>query len=287
MSNWYPDTTLGNYPFVGWSMLWAGIVLTLQGAAVWGGGAPDPETGEIPFRRGHDFFWIPVLFWGIGFIGLSIWLINKEPKESFYESAEFQEMVQESTQAAEEEEDPVRLVNFYNPFDDSLSFEMYDAKTRDYIIGTSVPSESTRYKEFDCKRYDVIIGDTEKRITVTKATTNDPDDYNELWYIMGGAADLLLIDVTDACDREITRGELRAINWTDRIEKRYDGDELIEPSLLSTPRKKRTIYGMGDKLPLEHSVKELVYALVPVEADQTPSESYLDEKVIEMCFTDD
>jgi len=76
-SYWFEDTRLGNSAFIGWSMLWAGILLSLQGLAIYGGGLPDEETGEVPPKTYNDFFWIPVIIWGLGFIGLSIWLINK------------------------------------------------------------------------------------------------------------------------------------------------------------------------------------------------------------------
>ena len=286
MSFWYPDTRLGNYPFVGWSMLWAGILLTLQGAAVWGGGTPDPETGEVPLRRGHDFFWIPVLFWGIGFIGLSIWLINKEPKESFYTSPDYEQII-ENLPGSEEEEEEIRRVNFYNPFQDTIYIELYEAKTKDRIIGFDVPPSDWRYNDLDLGRYDVVLGDETRRITVGKSENRYVDDYDEAWYIMGGAADLLLVDVTDACDGEITRGDIRDIDWTEQISEHYDGDDLIVPLAKSTPRKQKFIYRIEEKLPLEHKKKEAVYALILIGDDVEPSDEYLDEKVIRLCFKDD
>lgn len=285
MSFWFPDTRLGNYPFIGWSMLWAGILLTLQGAAVWGGGVPDPETGEIPLKRGHDFFWIPVLFWGIGLIGLSIWLINKEPKESFY-SSNYEEVIQ-NIQDEDENEETTRLVNFYNPFKDSVFIELFDAKTKESIIDATIPPLNTRYKEFEFNRYDIVIDENKYRITIGKSKNPNSDDYDEVWYVLGGGVDILLVDVTEACDEEVTREDLRGIDWTERITKRYDGDNLIEPSLISTPKKKRIIFGIGDKLPLEHRKKEIIYALIPIEDGVNPTDEYLDEKIIRLCFKDE
>lgn len=276
---WFEDTRLGNYPFIGWTLLWAGIILTFQGAAVWGGGKPDPETGEIHIKKGHDFFWIPVLLWGLGFIGLSIWLINKTPDKSFG-STDYSQNTELTT------EPEVRMLNFYNPYEDSVDVELVNAKTKESVIEATIPPFSTRYKEFEYKRYDLYVDGEESRITVKAAPKTDKDDYQGLWYIVGGGADMVLVDVTEACDKKITRGELRAIDWTDRIVKRYDGKQLIEPLMASTQKKKMTIYGVGDKLPLKHRKKEHVFSLIVVDKDADPTDAFLDEIVIGLCFDD-
>ena len=274
---WFEDTRLGNSAFMGWTLLWAGIILTLQGVADWGGGKPDPETGQIHIKKGHDFFWIPVLIWGLAFMGLSIWLINKTPDK---DSTAYTESIESV------EEPEVRMLNFYNPYEDSVDVELVNAKTKENVIEATIPPLSIRYKEFEHRRYDLYVDGEESRITIKGSTTKDKDDYDELWYIVGGGADLVLVDVTEACDKEITRGELRAIDWTKHIVKRYDGDGLIEPIMSSTKKKKMTIYGVDDKLPIKHRKKEHVFSLIVVKKDVDPTDAFLDEKIIGICFSD-
>ncbi len=279
MSFWFEDTRLGNYPFLGWSMLWAGIVLTLQGAAVWGGGTPDPETGEIPFRRGHDFFWIPVLFWGVGFIGLSIWLINKEPAPGFTSSTNETTVEAYSDQAE-------RTVNIYNPYEDSVDVLVSDLKTKEEIIEATIPPNSTRYKTFKCRPYYLQVNgsETKEKMRVHQAETHYSYEYDELWYILGGAMDMVLVDVTDVCDSTVTRPDIYDINWQSKIVERYNGKQIIEPYMEVSVTKKPIIYGVGDELPLTHKKRERIYTLIPVSSRTAVEEEYLDEWIIDLCY---
>ena len=284
VSYWIEDTTLGNSLFIGWTMLWAGIILTLQGVAVWGGGKPDPDTGEILTKKGHDFFWIPVVFWGLGFLAMGIWKINVEPIKFSFDASDLSSTT--STEEVVSPEQEERMVNFYNPYNDSVFIELTDAKTNEYIIGATIPPVFTSYKKFEFKRYDIEIDGEMDRITVSRPKKDNEDDYDEIWYIIGGKMDLVLVDVTDACDDDMTIEDITSIDWTKRIEKRYDGDKVIEPTLVSTKKKEKIIYGVGDKLPKHHRRKEFVYALIAVGDGVEPTDAFLDKKMLHICEMD-
>jgi len=77
VSYWFEDTRLGNPDFMGWTSFYAGIVTLLAGVVILGMGSEPKklEPGEVPVRVRHDFFWIPVLIWGVILLGLSIYLL--------------------------------------------------------------------------------------------------------------------------------------------------------------------------------------------------------------------
>lgn len=280
VSNWFDDTRLGNYPFVGWTLLWSGIVLTIQGALVWGGGTPDPDTGEVPFRRGHDFFWIPVLFWGLGFIGLSIWLVNKEPDPRFGGNA----TSPTPTEVYSDNEE--RMVNIYNPYADSVDVLVSDLKTKQEVIEATIPPYSTRYKSFACKPYYVQLNgdDYKSKMRVQKAETHYSYEYDQVWYVLDGEADMILLDVTSVCDSTSTREDIEAVNWKSKVKERYNGKQMIAPYVKATSTMKPVIYGVGDVLPMNHTKRERIFALVPVDDRDKLDEEYLDNWVIGICF---
>lgn len=74
VSYWFPDTTLGNAPYIGWSMFWAGIPIFLVGGLMAMGNSPDAETGEVPEKVYSDFFFIPSWIWGVFFICFGLYL---------------------------------------------------------------------------------------------------------------------------------------------------------------------------------------------------------------------
>ncbi|OFZ65851.1 MAG: hypothetical protein A3D92_12895 [Bacteroidetes bacterium RIFCSPHIGHO2_02_FULL_44_7] len=281
MSNWYDDTRLGNYPFLGWTLFWAGIVLTLQGVAVWGGGKPDPDTGEVHIKKGHDFFWIPVLFWGLACIGFGIYFVNQPEAGAFTSSTTPPTESSEPYSKYEE-----RMVNIYNPFDDSMQIVISDLATKEEIISTTVPAHSTRYKSFACVPYYLAVDGVERseRMRVTVARDRTANEYAEAWHILGGAMDVVLIDVTDVCDSAVVRDDIIAINWISKVKERYNGKQLVEPFVKYQASKKPVIFGINDDLPMSHRKRERVYAVVPVDDRNKLDEAYLDAWIISKCF---
>jgi len=281
MTNWYDDTRMGNYPFIGWTLFWAGIILTLQGVAVWGGGKPDPETGEVHIKKGHDFFWIPVVLWGLGFLGFGIYFINKPVSSGFIPSTPPPTESAEPYSKYEE-----RMVNIYNPYEDSMQLVITDLATKVEIISTTVPALSTRYKLFDCVPYYVAVNGVERaeRMRVTVARGRTANEYSEAWHIIGGAQDVVLIDVTDVCDSSVVREDIIKINWISKVKERYNGKQLVEPFVKYEASKKPVVFGINDDLPLSHKKRERIYALVPVDDRNKLDEDYLDTWIISKCF---
>ena len=81
----FEDVTLSNGSYMAWVLLWTGIVLTLLGLLLF----PiqkDPETQQRKYVGGHDFFWVPMVAWGIGFLAFSIYLFVKPAPEDKYAS---------------------------------------------------------------------------------------------------------------------------------------------------------------------------------------------------------
>ena len=284
MSVWFEDTRLGNYPFIGWSLFWAGIVISILGAMLFGGGgAVNPNTGEIGKGKSHDFFWIPMLFWGIGLTGLGIWLMNKEPLDGFgTETTVVTNEVFKETDNSNVE----RLLNVYNPSDDSIYVDVIDAKTKESVFDFYVPAWSTRYKAFGCKKYIIEIDGDPMEIEMKPMMYKKKDDYDQLWIVAKANQDLLLVDVTDACGGDVTRGDIRDIDWTEKVIKRYNGRNLIEPKLISSPKKKRIIYSLGDKLPIDHEANEYIYTLLTVGKARSPINEDLADQIIGLCFND-
>lgn len=281
MSYWFEDTRLSNYPYFGWTLFWAGIILTLQGAAVWGGGKPDPDTGQVHIKKGHDFFWIPVVFWGLAFLGFGIYYINK-PAASFYIP---------STTPTTESNEPYsdfeqRTVNIYNPYDDSVEIVISNLATKEEIITTDVPGLSTRYKEFACVPYYIAVDGVERaeRMRVTVARDRTANEYAEAWYILGGAMDAVLIDVTEVCTEESDREDMIAVDWISKVKERYNGKQLVEPFVKYEASKKPVIYGISDDLPQSHTKRERIYALVPVENRNKLVEEDLDYWILSKFY---
>lgn len=277
MSFWYDDTRMGNYPYLGWTLLWAGILLTLQGAAVWGGGKPDPDTGQIHVKKGHDFFYIPVLFWGLGWIALSLWLVNKEP-DPVYVSSE------PETEAVYTPEDE-RKVNIYNPYLDSMEVTVSDLRTKEEIITATIPPQYTNYDSFKCGPYYMKNNtlDVTGKMRVNPGKRNSMHEYNELWYVLDGAMDMVLVDVTSVCDSSVTQDEVIGIDWTTKIKEKYNGKQMIEPWVKYEAKHKPIIIGVGEALPLIHTKREQIYALIPVTNRNKLDEALLDDWVLYIC----
>jgi hypothetical protein len=279
MSFWYDDTRIGNYPYLGWTLLWSGILLTLQGAAVWGGGKPDPETGQIPIKKGHDFFFIPVLFWGLAWVGLSFWLINKQPDAQF--SPPPSDPVTDSAFILDDE----RMVNIYNPYLDSMEVTITDFKTKEELVATVIPPQYTQYKSFKIGTYLVENKTFEitQKMRVKKGERNSRREYTELWYVLDGEMDLVLVDVTEVCDASVTQEDIEAVNWIPKIYDKYNGKQVVDAFVEFDVKRKPILIGVGASLPKSHAEREKVYAFIPVMNRNKLDESLLDEWIVYMC----
>ena len=274
VSYWFDDTRLGNPHFMGWTLFWTSIPLLLVALALFGARLPDPDTGEKPPKSYNDFFFIPVWIWAFGFLIIGIILINKE-KEAPYVPPPMEE---ESTRF-----EGTKTVNFYNPLADTITVIVEDAD-EEVVMEEAIPPTHIRWKEFDAGMYTVYYGDEKDYITVLGSKAIDNDRYDNGWYVFGGEHDLILLDVNEACSKEIVKSDLIDINWSEKIVDRYSGDNYLIPRLKPRNDFFFTVYEPGITLPLELQDKEKVYALVSIPVDLETTEEYLDSAIVSVCF---
>ncbi len=320
MSFWYDDYTMKNAPWFGQTLLYSGILILLLGLGM--SGASDEEAKEAaeageaaPARSKHDFFWIPMSIWGLLFICFGtytlIWGGESEPDySSGVSDTEYVEGASDEAEDGEEMLDK-RIINFYNPTDDSLryliadkydwvekkkvgphSYEWGEYYDRGYLLAAfdlgsekmiSIPNDQYT----DESLYETVEKDGSKYMQrlVGPATANK-NDYDEVWLVMDGKHDLVLVDVSVTCTDTINKTEIRAINWEDKVVETYPGIELIEPLYRKKPSgdEKFTVYGPEESLPLELKENEIVYSLIPILRGEKITNEYLAEKIIEVCY---
>lgn len=76
MNSWYKGTSAGDAP-IAWALFWAALICLPLGLLTLPGKKTDPDTGVKVARRKHDFFFIPIIVWGLLFVGGSIYFFVK------------------------------------------------------------------------------------------------------------------------------------------------------------------------------------------------------------------
>lgn len=288
MSYYYADTRLGNGAYMGWSMLCSVVPTLLLYLALRKYNLKEKELapGEIPVEKskiftGHSFFFIPVVFWAPIFLVVGLILINGSSSDSS------NQQVAEDREVEVSEDDQVRgeqVVNFWNPNDDTTAITTYykDGSERMHEV---IPPKYIRYATYDAGIYGFEYAGYKKQITIHGAADLDTNSYNQAWFLLDPKIDLLLVEVSEACDKAVTEKELRAIDWTLRVEKRYEGGQLMQPVLdASETEKHYTVIDPGWPLPLEIGKNQVVYALIPIEGSEKTTDEFLDERIVKLCF---
>ncbi|MDX2361914.1 MAG: hypothetical protein QNK23_13980 [Crocinitomicaceae bacterium] len=138
VSYWYPNATLGNASFIGWTSLYSGIIITLLGLGS-NSTEIDGETGRPLPKAKNDFMFIPVLIWGLFLLGLSVYMLAFSPSsnddDDYNLDDEFEELfgdmdIDDDMQAEIDEQVALnmldwRYVNIYNGTVDTLDFLFY------------------------------------------------------------------------------------------------------------------------------------------------------------------
>ena len=284
----FDDTRFGNNIFMGWTMIWASIPLGLLGLAFIGMNTEDPETGEKPPKSYNDFFFIPVWIWALFFLVFGIYWVNKDPSPGFNYSNDVTEQV---TSDDEDEDDREvvettvhkQIVNFYNPYNDTINVQV-DSEDGEGLMDSDIPPGHVRYYNLEKGHYIVSHYGMEDEIYVKGSESVDSTTYDEAWFVAGGGYDLIFLDVTEACNNKITKGEIRDIDWTSKIEKRHAGNEIMFPRVYGDGRTKYLIKEPGFTLPTSVQKGQKVFALIPIPHSQETTEEYLDDMVIDVCF---
>jgi len=285
-SYWFPDTRLANATFMGWSLLWSGIVILLLGLATLGMNLPDPETNKKPEKSYHDFFWIPIWIWGVVFIGLSIWLINKTEVSENTSNTPYEVVDEEKDVSANEEEvGGERTFHFYNNTNDSVHIQLRDFDDGLEYFDFYVGANSNTFANVDVLKYLLLMNDSPIEMVIGAYKTKSFQDYNDAWLVLGANVDLLLVDVTSVCNDTIIVSEIKEVNWLDNVQERYEGEWLIEPYISSSNDEFIiSVSKPGATLPYSHKENQIIYALIPIPKETQTSEEFLDEAVVMLCF---
>jgi hypothetical protein len=278
-SYWFEDTKLVNAALIGWSMLWAGIVLILFGLASHGETLDDngQPTGEKSY---NDFFWIPIWIWSLGFIGGSIYLINKADFSSSSSDYSYADSDNETYIYNEDDEVAERKLYLYNCSADSMEIDISETTYED---GTDfnfyVQNNDYDYVSIEPDRYTVIMNDYTEKINLRKSHKRNEKDYDGAWLVLCAEVDLVLVDVTEVCRENVTDEEVAEVIWENNVIERFNGDDLIEPNLKSKRGGAVKVVAPGYYIPEEHETRDRVYALIAIERSTEVSEEFLRDKV--------
>ena len=270
-----PDKRLGNTDMIAWTSMISGILLTLIGFGALGMTNKDAQGNEK--RASHDFFFIPIIVWGVLLGILSIYMFFFTGKSE--EEPEANPVA--DTVVDEPEVARTRVVNFFNPSKDSLKYLVNDETGTGLVAKGTVgpneyesveideatymfiarnmqdkssfylPSEEDAKDESKYKLYEDDKGKFYQRIL--KAATPEEADYDEVWFVLDGKTELLLVDANTASDSDVTRGDIRKTKWADKIVDQYKATDLMEPLYGQQPQKGTyNVKGPGDNLPFQN-----------------------------------
>ncbi|MFT5823186.1 MAG: hypothetical protein ACI8ZM_004446 [Crocinitomix sp.] len=285
-SYWFEDTKLLNAALIGWSMLWAGITLVLFALASFGNTLD--ENGEPTDKKSYnDFFWIPIWIWSLGFILGSIYLINKAVPDSSSSNYSYTETDSDNESYTDNEVIDVaiekRKLYLYNCSADSIKIEITETHEED---GTNynfyVQNNDYEYVTVDPDRYSVQMNDYEQKINLKKSDKRNEKDYDDAWLVLCAEIDLVLVDVTEICNKNVTAEDVAEVTWEDNVVERFNGDDLIEPDLKSKRGGEVKVVAPGYYIPQERERTQRIYALIPIDRADEVSEALLRKKIIKV-----
>ncbi|MDG1475815.1 MAG: hypothetical protein P8Q14_01580 [Vicingaceae bacterium] len=292
MSYWYDDVTLGNTAYLKWTLLWPGILLTLIGLFV----LPiskDPETGKTKYVGNHDLFWIPMIVWGVLFLGISINFFATSTTE--VEDVEYEETYEESNLEddnstasypmnekgiAEDE----RSIRIYNPTDEAITIYIYAPGDGDNALSGEVPPKDNIFIALKAGDHVVQFDNTKKEFSVTASTTRENYDTDDVWVVLADNMDFLLVDVNAACKDGITKSVLKETDWSEKVHNRYNGTEAIFMDVKQTEGVYFDIRKPYYNLPLTHAPNEQVYSIIPIGSDVEATDEFIEEFLISICW---
>lgn len=288
------QTKFGNPDYMQWVLLYSGIILTLIGLGTWKGEIVE-DVGVPAYRKKHDFFWIPILIWGLFFLGLSIYLFFFVPSQIDPNSLE-SDSNSITNQIETVEEPTTRVINFYNPKSDSVRLiiaddvvakglvsnvliapetikkDVYNEGT--YMFMSSINGESLL--EFPAKKY---VSDESKykrheddkgafyQRILSPATPNE-NDYDEAWLMLDGELKMAVVSIpVNSKDYDISEIILNLDE--SNIVEILDPVDLMEPLKNVTSEKPIKVIGPADYIEKSGDLADFdVYALVPFKTEE-------------------
>lgn len=307
VSLFYDDRKLGNTDLVGWTLLYTSLLCLLVGLAV---SIPSEEerehTQQKLILKKHTFFFIPILFWGILLLGISIYLL------AIYDPNKKNNISEENFTTELSEEEKATVMNFYNPTNDTLVYYIIDKngeKTseelagyqssyqfsamtddRSYLIGsktsdgnlTLLIGGAKENENYDKDKF-LVAQENGKEFLLRKipSRTTPSNDYDEIWILVDQNYNLALIDISDLYQNgKLNRDLINKTNWKSKIRKHYSGNDIIEVKV-SHPDKKGAveIVGPNSEFPEEIADKTDIYFLIDYLEDKDLTEKYMSEEI--------
>jgi hypothetical protein len=285
-SYYFEDPRMGNAPYMFWTLLWAGIIVTLAGLVT----LPiskDEETGKWRYIGNHDFLWVPMIIWGIVFLYFCFKFSGSEtPKgadtkpittESQVENKDYP-MNENNVQADE------RMINFYNPSKEPITITFTDdAGVIEEVSGEIIPLGST-FIVAKKGNYTVSYGDNKKKIKVTPSTKQESYDADEMWIILGNDLDFLLVDVTETAYASLEADDLIDMNWMDEVYARYKGNAPIAMNIEQEKGLYFKVYDPYYSIPTTHTKEEQFYTIIPIPKNIETSNDFIAEYLRDLLF---
>lgn len=300
VSLFYDDTRLGNPSFIGWTCFYAGITLLLPGLAMFGSKSED----GTPAKK-HDFFFIPVLFWGLLLAILSAVILFTRTSEDTSSIPVVAEDIPQEVVLLK------RTVNFLNSTDGTVSCVIAneDGLVEKVRIDPHTWEErelfegSYLFAGFDMKNEPLLALPDPKYATdkskyvklkdekgefyqrILSAPTESEKDYDDAWIVVDGKRDLIAIDVTQLCLKKFTAAEVSAVSWTSNVDSLYDGKDMIEPVLRPNSNGGTvTVLEPGDVLPDNIGRKERVFLLMSVPMGEKITDKYIASRIVAVFY---
>ena len=252
--------------------------------------------------RAH-LFYIPVIFWPLIFGLLSAKFLIGSDKS--YDPEDYTM----PANAPQKEEVITRSINFLNSSDDTMYYEIggsnaYEYKPiepKTYITRTLDPGkyyingyDAEGNLVFAFPSGDVAKDKSKSAIAKNSDGANVPmriigdatktdDDYEDIWVVLNGARDMLMVDVTSLCHEGVTKEEVDGIGWT-KLTQTFDGTDIIEPLYGEDPGTGFfTVLATGDDIPEKAKKGERVYALFSYERGTEITDDYLAGRIAKRC----
>jgi len=302
-SLFYEDRRLGNTDLMGWALLWSSIVLILVGVPI---STKSKREGTKSDLWQHTFFFIPILFWGILSLILSVYfLLIYSPNKSNIpltsgELAEYEAMEENGT-----------TVHFYNPTSDSLYYYFSDqygtdekVKLADYendyqiasgkedqagLIGAMTFDGETRLfiiaedpKNFDKNRF-IPVMENGKEILLRKIPlpTKETNDCDDIWVLLDREFSLALIDISSLyINGKFDQNQVKKTNWTSKIVEKHSGNDIIKLNV-KHPGKNGTVevINPNSPIPMEMYTSTKIYFLAEFWEEEELSNEYLSSEI--------
>ena len=289
MSYQFDDTSFGNGMYMGYTMLCAfapTLVMYLalrknhlKEKELAPGEIAKPQEEKSKIFTGHSFFFIPVAIWPLIFLvgGLYFSFSSKGGVETSTSNTEVRD-IKEDKVLGDNEFYGELVINFWNPYSDSTQVITYYDDDQLRMDETIAPNYII-YGTYDAGLYSVETRHYKniENIDVRGSGDIDEGSYHQGWYVLNPELDLLLVDVNDIC-ADIMESDVRAIDWSKRVEERYIGGTLIVAELISEGNSvDYKVIDPDRAIPTTKGDSESIYALVPINYKDDVTDEYLDD----------